>query len=575
MTIDWKMLPMKMHYFLRFMGTALVVLLPLITKQKGVPAQVVGVIWTVLPFLSLVTKITAGTIADYTRGHKSVLFGGVSLMMVSLTALYWVPNVPTLTTPTTQPFCPHTHNIIHNATHTHNTTTNHTFTPEKTTHTHNTTHTFTPEKTTHTHNTTTPTFTPYKTTLTHTPTPPLQPHCLHNNKESEGEGDWTLWQRYEFWLLFVCLLCQYCGHTVSITMQETVCFQMLGEERHKYGGQRVWGSVGIGVSAIMLGALVDWYSKGRGEQDYLPAHVLTLVFLGADLIVVARLRFPRPEKGSSSSARYGVKWWRRVLLVLMSTGIVGMACGLLWTFEFILVEDVAKAWQPDFPHLKLLLGLLMGVQCFLAEVPFLLLAGRIITRLGHINTFFVSLLGFCVRLCFYGAITNPWWFIPADLLHGVSFGIIYPCITSYASAVSPKGAVATTQAIFGATFFVSTGVGGLVGGQLYDVVGSKNTFLIIGAVVGVYAIVFLGTHALLTCCGCHKTPEGGKKCGEKSECEENLKEGRRSVTVEVDQKGRQGDNMRKGGPGEEPLLLQPGNGFRMQGDNVITEDGIS
>lgn len=81
--------------------------------------------------------------------------------------------------------------------------------------------------------------------------------------------------------------------------------------------------------------------------------------------------------------------------------------------------------------------------------------GRIITRLGHINTFFISLMGFCVRLCFYSVITNPWLFIPADLLHGVSFAVIYPCFTSYASAVAPKGAVATTQAIFGATFFVS------------------------------------------------------------------------------------------------------------------------
>lgn len=59
----------------------------------------------------------------------------------------------------------------------------------------------------------------------------------------------------------------------------------------------------------------------------------------------------------------------------MSTGMVGMACGLTWTFEFILVEGVAKEWEPEFPHLKLLLGLLMGVQCFLAEVPFFLVAG--------------------------------------------------------------------------------------------------------------------------------------------------------------------------------------------------------
>lgn len=56
--------------------------------------------------------------------------------------------------------------------------------------------------------------------------------------------------------------------------------------------------------------------------------------------------------------------------------MVGVVAGLLWTFEFLLVEDVAKKWDPQFSHLRLLLGLLMGVQCFLAEVPFFVLAGE-------------------------------------------------------------------------------------------------------------------------------------------------------------------------------------------------------
>ena len=84
-----------------------------------------------------------------------------------------------------------------------------------------------------------------------------------------------------------------------------------------------------------------------------------------------------------------------------------------------------------------------------------ILAGRIIERLGHANALFVSLLGFTLRLVLYSVVTNPWVFLPIDLLHGISFGVAYPCFTSYASSVAPKGAAATTQAIFGAMFFGS------------------------------------------------------------------------------------------------------------------------
>ena len=85
--------------------------------------------------------------------------------------------------------------------------------------------------------------------------------------------------------------------------------------------------------------------------------------------------------------------------------------------------------------------------------------GRIIQRLGHANALFVSLLGFTLRLVLYSFVSNPWLFLPIDLLHGISFGVAYPCFTSYASRVAPKGAAATTQAIFGATFFGSESAG--------------------------------------------------------------------------------------------------------------------
>lgn len=36
-----------------------------------------------------------------------------------------------------------------------------------------------------------------------------------------------------------------------------------GKARHKYGEQRLWGTLGWGLSAVVSGALVDWYSAVR------------------------------------------------------------------------------------------------------------------------------------------------------------------------------------------------------------------------------------------------------------------------------------------------------------------------
>lgn len=471
MGIDRRMLPMKIHYFLRFMGTGpLTVILPVITKQMGVPPDVVGVIWTVLPFISLLTKTTAGAVADITRSHRAVFLLGIVFMVTPLTALYWVPDIPSSSSSS-----PTYNNLSSNA------------------------------------STQPPASASFLTSVSSLSTSPVEvdeggglfpstedssdvtPTVTTPTVPQKGRGA-ELLESYEFWLLFLCLLVQYCGHTTVITMQETVCFQLLGEERHKYGQQRVWGTVGVGLSAIVSGALVDLYSKGIGQKDYLPAHIITAVFLVADLFVVAFLKFPHPERKISSSTLQGALWRPHVILVLVTTGVVGVVSGVLWTFEFLLVVEVAGK---GFVHQKLLLGLLMGVQCFLAEAPFFVLAGRIIQRLGHANALFVSLLGFTLRLILYSVVTNPWLFLPIDLLHGISFGVAYPCFTSYASSVAPLGAAATTQAIFGAMFFGSTGVGGFVGGRLFKAVGGSRTFLFTGAATGVYALVFSLAHLLL------------------------------------------------------------------------------
>ncbi|XP_069959659.1 major facilitator superfamily domain-containing protein 6-A-like isoform X2 [Cherax quadricarinatus] len=421
-------------------------------------------------------KTTAGAIADCSRSHRAVFLGGIVVMLASLSGLYWTPHIPS----------PCFNNTLIGSLNASKSSLN----PQGSlTSRHswpNASEMLSgdPDE---------------GEAVTNVSTGPqgakICPSSSHTHTVYLSGGE--LVSHYQFWVLFLYLLLQYCGHVVVITLQETVCFQMLGSAHHEYGQQRLWGTVGWGLSAIVSGALVDWYSKGLLQKDYWPAHVLTVVFLMADLVVVARLKFSIPDKRMTPSAVHRALWQPHVVLILITLVVIGTTCGVLWTFQFLLVEDVALQWDPDFPHLKLLLGLVLGVQCFLAEVPFFFLAGRIIKRIGHANAFLISLVGFAVRLNLYSVISNPWWFLPADILHGISFGISYPCLTSYASVISPPGAAATTQAIFGAAFFGGTGLGGLVGGRLFQELGGRKAFLTVGVFSGVYALVFIATHILL------------------------------------------------------------------------------
>lgn len=89
----------------------------------------------------------------------------------------------------------------------------------------------------------------------------------------------------------------------------------------------------------------------------------------------------------------------------------------------------------------------MGIQCFGGELPFFWISGWILKKIGHIHAMSMVLAGFCVRFFLYSLLVNPWLALPIELLNGVTFGIFYSTMASYASIVAPSGTEATMQVI--------------------------------------------------------------------------------------------------------------------------------
>lgn len=73
------------------------------------------------------------------------------------------------------------------------------------------------------------------------------------------------------------------------------------------------------------------------------------------------------------------------------------------------------------------------------------IVGTILKKIGHLHSMTLILLGFGLRFILYSILTNPWWALPIELFQGLTFGMLYATMNSYASLISPPGIEATVM----------------------------------------------------------------------------------------------------------------------------------
>lgn len=80
---------------IRVTGTAHVLyMLPLIVREKGVSPQVVGLLWTILPGISLITSTIAGTLADRLKAHRAIFLFSLICLTSGVCSLVFIPKMP-------------------------------------------------------------------------------------------------------------------------------------------------------------------------------------------------------------------------------------------------------------------------------------------------------------------------------------------------------------------------------------------------------------------------------------------------------------------------------------------------
>ncbi|XP_022902451.2 major facilitator superfamily domain-containing protein 6-A [Onthophagus taurus] len=287
---------------------------------------------------------------------------------------------------------------------------------------------------------------------------------------------------YEFWLVFLFMIIGWVGQAIVVSVTDAVCFAMLENQPNKYGVQRSFGALGWGVFSIISGFMIDTSSSGTSKY-YLPVFYLGASLLIVDFIISLNIKYTQKEMTTRIFHDVALLFKNiRIIIFVVFCIFVGMCTGLIWNFFFWLIEDLAKSQGCGYMEwIKTLEGLIMGVQCLLGELPFFFVSGSILKRIGHVHAMTVILCVMGIRFVLYSVISNPWYFLPIELLNGVTYGLFYAAMASYASIVAPPGTETTMQGLFGAVFEgVGVSLGSLLGGQLLEEVGGVWTFRIFG-----------------------------------------------------------------------------------------------
>ena len=265
-------------------------------------------------------------------------------------------------------------------------------------------------------------------------------------------------------------------------LADTVTLQSLGSDTHKYGGVRLWGSLGWGVGGFSVGAAVSTnYRKNHCGEDvidygpcfYVYAAGMSMAFLFATQFQFNQARSTEDSSTDTSktaSISEGLKIFRspQFCFVIFIAFFCGSATGFIETFLFWYLHELGGG--------QLLFSVINGLNCA-AEVCVFFITDKLICYLGHINVIYVTLFCYSVRFIYFYFVESPWVVLPAELLQGITTAAFWSSCVSYVGL--HPGASNTVQGILNGVYMgLGFAAGGFLGGSLVYLAGMKNSFLL-------------------------------------------------------------------------------------------------
>lgn len=257
----------------------------------------------------------------------------------------------------------------------------------------------------------------------------------------------------------------------SLTLADTATVNLLKQhdDTHKYGKQRMWGSVGYGSMAFLVGSAVSRThlcppgSARRKDVNYYPCFAMYVVYNIIALIIGSRFEFNKNGKANNQETNEGAGSTKedshqskdqeesgtrgiiaglilltrpRHAMFLVTAFYVGITMGFIRVFLFWHLKDLGGT--------QILFSIMTAINC-VAEVTLYFLSTKLISYLGTIRVLYLGLTCYSIRLFYYAFVSNPWTVLPVELLSGITTAAVWAAMMSYVGTHSVPGASVTLQ----------------------------------------------------------------------------------------------------------------------------------
>ncbi|KAJ3666482.1 hypothetical protein Zmor_001923 [Zophobas morio] len=499
MAINKKLLPIKAHYF--FFMAAMGPILPQLSvygKELGISSVVMGTITGILPFAFLLAKPAFGLLVDIYRNYRKIIFMLLIVVMtVSYTVMNFIPPRQVLKLEFRNfSATPDTCNVTE--LNSYMECSNHTVRvnckskcflpgsflaiPDNSSETSYNICTFSIG---------TPSTSNYTSEIsTENSSESILCDIYCSNEDVEIDSG-CLYKSLSFWSFVVLMSVGTIGFNVINSISDAICFDVIGKDGD-YGKQRVWGTIGFGVTALISGYVVDLFSDNT--INYTPAFLTILVCSVIDLGACIKLELPIipvPENIFKDLRRLLNS--KTVITFITFAVFAGVLDSLIIYFLFWHLQELATA--TNTANVKLIEGLVVAAETLGGEVIFFSVAGKILERIGHVHCFSMCFINYALRLGLISLAPSPWWIVPIEFfMQGPTYALTYTTIVAYANELAPPGASATMQGIAaGMDDGVGYAIGSILGGVMFEYLGSQSTLQVFSA----FGLLCSIAHALL------------------------------------------------------------------------------
>lgn len=251
-------------------------------------------------------------------------------------------------------------------------------------------------------------------------------------------------------------------NSATAPLVETLTLSFAKGNNKDYGRLRLWGEIGIGSSALIVGLVVDRIGIG---------HLWVLFVLGTSLALAAGLwvRDSAPDAVPVDLAALG-----RVVAQPKFVGFLFLV--LLIATPHRMNDSLLALYLAELGGSESQVGTAWVLATF-STVPALIVVGKVIRRWNELAVFTFGAFVYTLRWGIYSFADGPLTLIWAQLLHSLTFPLFYVASVQYLFTITPPHLRASGQAAFAVTFGLGGVIGSAGGGALMERFGGQSAYV--------------------------------------------------------------------------------------------------